>query len=50
MVEHQARDLEVRGSNPGPGPNFSIEFKFKKDDTKYIREFVLTERMQVYPQ
>ena len=23
----QARDLEVRGSNPGPGSNFSLEFK-----------------------
>ena len=29
-VERQARDLEVRGSNPGPGPNFSLEIK--KDD------------------
>ena len=27
MVECQARDLEVRGSNPGPGSNFSLEFK-----------------------
>ena len=26
MVECQARDLEVRGSNPGPGLNFSLEF------------------------
>jgi hypothetical protein len=23
----QARDLEVRGSNPGPGSNFPLEFK-----------------------
>ena len=29
MVERQARDLEVRGSNPGPGSNLSLEFKFK---------------------
>ena len=21
----RARDLEIRGSNPGPGPNFSLE-------------------------
>ena len=27
MVERQARDLEVRGSNPGPGSNFSLESK-----------------------
>ena len=27
MVEHQARDLEVRGSNHDPGSNFSLEFK-----------------------
>ena len=27
VVEHQARDLEVRGSNPGLGSNFSLEFK-----------------------
>ena len=27
MVERQARDLEVRGSNPVPGSNFSLEFK-----------------------
>ena len=25
MVEHQARDLEVRGSNPGPGSDFSLD-------------------------
>ena len=25
MVERQARDLEIRGSNPGPGSNFSLE-------------------------
>ena len=25
--ERQARDLEVRGSNPGPSSNFSLEFK-----------------------
>ena len=24
MVELQARDLEVRGSNPGPGSNFLL--------------------------
>ena len=29
MVERQARDVEVQGSNPGPGSNFSIEFEFK---------------------
>ena len=28
VAERQARDLEVRGSNPGPGSNFSLEFKF----------------------
>ena len=28
MVERHAKDLEVRGSNPGPGSNFSFEFKF----------------------
>ena len=27
MAERQAIDLEVRGSNPGPGSNFSLEFK-----------------------
>ena len=27
MVERQAKDVEVRGSNPGPGSNFSHEFK-----------------------
>ena len=27
MVERQARDLEVRDSNPGPGSNFSLELK-----------------------
>ena len=27
MVERQARDPEVRGSNPVPGSNFSLEFK-----------------------
>ena len=27
MVEHQTRDLEVRGLNPGPDSNFSLEFK-----------------------
>ena len=27
MVERQARDMEVRGSNPGPGSSFSLEFK-----------------------
>ena len=27
MVERQDRNLEVRGSNPGPGSNFSLEFK-----------------------
>ena len=25
MQEHQARDVEVRGSNPGPGSNFSFQ-------------------------
>ena len=25
MVEHQARDLVVQGSNPGPGSNFSLK-------------------------
>ena len=28
MVERQARDQEVRGSNPGPGSNFSLEFQY----------------------
>ena len=27
VVERQTRDLEVRGSNPGPGSNVSLEFK-----------------------
>ena len=27
VVKRQARDLEVRGSNPGPGSKFSLEFK-----------------------
>ena len=27
MVQRQARDMEVRVSNPGPGTNFSLEFK-----------------------
>ena len=27
MVECQARDQEVRGSNPSPGSSFSLEFK-----------------------
>ena len=27
MIERQARGLEVRGSNPGQGSNFSLEFK-----------------------
>ena len=27
MVERQARDLEVRASNPGPDSNFSLKFK-----------------------
>ena len=27
MVERQARDLELRGSNPGPGSNFSLELE-----------------------
>ena len=26
VVERQASDLEVRGSNPGEGSNFSLEF------------------------
>ena len=29
VVERQVRDMEVRGSNPGPGLNFSLEFEFK---------------------
>ena len=29
MVERQARDLEVRGLNPGLGLNFSLEFKLQ---------------------
>ena len=32
MVEHQARDLEGRGSNPGPGSNFTLEFEFSVSD------------------
>ena len=28
MVERQGRYMEVRGSNPGPGWNFSLELKF----------------------
>ena len=27
MVERQAKDLDIRGSNPGPGLNFSLEIK-----------------------
>ena len=33
MVEHRARNPEVRGSNPGSGSNFSLEIlesKFPK--------------------
>ena len=26
MVERQARDLKVRGSNPGPGSNVCLEY------------------------
>ena len=33
MVERQARDLEVQGSNCGPSSNFSLELK-KKIETK----------------
>ena len=29
MVKLYARDLEVRGSNPGPGSNFSLELKLQ---------------------
>ena len=25
MVEHQAKDVKVRGLNPGPDSNFSLE-------------------------
>ena len=31
VVERHARDLELRGSNPGPGSNFSLEFKMFKN-------------------
>ena len=27
MIERQARDMEVRDSNPGTGSNVSLEFK-----------------------
>jgi len=30
MVERQASHLEVRGSNSGPGSNFSLGFKLKR--------------------
>ena len=30
MVVRQAKDLEVRDSNPGPGLSCSLEFKFFK--------------------
>ena len=33
VEEPQARDLEIRGSNPGPGSNFSLE------ESNYIRYF-----------
>ena len=36
MVERQARDLKVRGTNPGPGSNFSLEFKFKLSQLRVI--------------
>ena len=32
MVERQARDLEVRGSNPSPDLNISLEFKMNVSD------------------
>ena len=32
MVEHRARNAEVRGSNPGSGLNFSLEIR----KVKYI--------------
>ena len=36
MVERQARDLEVLSSNPGPGSNFSLEFKNKELHSFYL--------------
>ena len=35
VVERQARDLEVRGSNPGPGSNFSLELEFELFNNMY---------------
>ena len=41
MVERQARYLEVRGSNPGPGSNFFLEFKNIYEDIANIyKEFL----------
>ena len=45
-VESQARDMEVRGSNPSLGSNFSLEFKlYTSQDTDY--KFVFTCQIDV---
>ena len=36
VVERQARDLEARGSNAGPGLNFSLEFKLYTKNKLYV--------------
>ena len=40
MTERQASNLEVRGSNPGPGSNFSLEFQL----IPFVKATVLAER------
>ena len=42
MVEPQARDLEVRISNPGPGGIFLMNVNCISQATNYPRKFVFT--------
>ena len=46
VVERQARDLEVRGSNPGTDSNFSLEFKFHSSIIQKIRPKYLVSRIR----
>ena len=49
MVERQARDLKVRGSNPGPGSNFSLEFKIViLQATNYRFVFIYQSDLEIY--
>ena len=43
MVECQARDLEVRGSNPGSDSNFSLEFNIYT-----VMNFIIAMRMATF--